>query len=181
MLNVRRGCSALRVGSSLVVTRGNVAAHSESFVALSAYPPCDRVWPSLFALSLASLARRVLIQRVAPLMAPSLKPIEHKSARWEPTPDAKDILVPGLDTTASVNDQIEQIEQLITIKLQVCLVCTFLLLMPESYQNVDANFSRIQQIMANRILPAVKRYAVGTEPVREAAKVRVFCVNLHSH
>lgn len=26
--------------------------------------------------------------------------------------------------------------------------------------------------MANRILPAVKRYAVGTEPVREAAKVR---------
>ena len=26
--------------------------------------------------------------------------------------------------------------------------------------------------MANKILPAVKRYAVGTEPVREAAKVR---------
>ena len=37
-------------------------------------------------------------------------------------------------------------------------------------QNVDANFSRIQQVMANRILPAVKRYAVGTEPVREAAR-----------
>ena len=38
-------------------------------------------------------------------------------------------------------------------------------------QNIDANFSKIQQIMANRILPAVKRYAVSTEPVREAAKV----------
>ena len=26
-------------------------------------------------------------------------------------------------------------------------------------------------MMANRLLPAVKRYAVGTEPVRDAAKV----------
>ena len=40
------------------------------------------------------------------------------------------------------------------------------------YQNVDANFSKIQQIMSNRILPAVKRYAVETESVRDAAKVR---------
>ncbi|KAL4250279.1 DASH complex subunit ASK1 [Abortiporus biennis] len=87
-------------------------------------------------------------------MAPPLKPIEPKSTRWEATPDPNDIVIPGLDTTAPVNDQIEQIEQLITIKLQ----------------NVDANFSKIQQIMANRILPAVKRYAVGTEPVREAAR-----------
>lgn len=30
--------------------------------------------------------------------------------------------------------------------------------------------------MANRILPAVKRYAVGTGPVREAAKVRLLLV-----
>ncbi|KAK7686536.1 hypothetical protein QCA50_010136 [Cerrena zonata] len=84
----------------------------------------------------------------------SLKPIEPKPARWEPTPDPNDIVIPGLDTTAPVNEQIEQIEQLITIKLQ----------------NIDANFSKIQQIMANRILPAVKRYAVGTEPIRDAAK-----------
>ncbi|GJE89708.1 DASH complex subunit ask1 [Phanerochaete sordida] len=87
-------------------------------------------------------------------MPPPLKPIEPKAPRWEPAADPSTIAVPGLDTSASVNDQIEQIEQLITIKLQ----------------NVDANFSRIQQVMANRILPAVKRYAVGTEPVREAAK-----------
>ncbi|OSX67127.1 hypothetical protein POSPLADRAFT_1126987 [Postia placenta MAD-698-R-SB12] len=87
-------------------------------------------------------------------MSSSLKPIEPKSARWEPTSDPNDIIVPGLDTNAPVNDQIEQIEQLITIKLQ----------------NVDANFSKMQHIMANRILPAVKRYAVATEPVREAAR-----------
>ncbi|KAJ3558797.1 hypothetical protein NM688_g709 [Phlebia brevispora] len=87
-------------------------------------------------------------------MAPTLKPVDPKSERWEPAENPNDINVPGLDTSASVNDQIEQIEQLITIKLQ----------------SIDANFSKIQQIMASRILPAVKRYAVGTEPVREAAK-----------
>lgn len=52
-------------------------------------------------------------------MADRLKPIDPKSERWEPAADPNDIVVPGLDTTASANDQIEQIEQLITIKLQV--------------------------------------------------------------
>lgn len=52
-------------------------------------------------------------------MADRLKPIEPKSERWVPTADPNDIVVPGLDMTASANDQIEQIEQLITIKLQV--------------------------------------------------------------
>ncbi|RPD62576.1 hypothetical protein L226DRAFT_568682 [Lentinus tigrinus ALCF2SS1-7] len=87
-------------------------------------------------------------------MAPELKSIDPKLPRWEPAADPNDIVVPGLDTTAPPYDQIEQIEQLITIKLQ----------------NIDANFSKIQHVMANRILPAVKRYAVGTQPVREAAR-----------
>ncbi|KAI0667704.1 hypothetical protein C8Q78DRAFT_1052168 [Trametes maxima] len=87
-------------------------------------------------------------------MAPDLKPIDPRTPRWEPTHDPNDIVVPGLDSAAPVYDQIEQIEQLITIKLQ----------------NIDANFSKIQHVMAGRILPAVKRYAVGTQPVREAAK-----------
>jgi len=39
--------------------------------------------------------------------------------RWQPNPDPASIQVPGLDTAAPVHDQIEQIEQLITIKLQV--------------------------------------------------------------
>ncbi|KZT72862.1 hypothetical protein DAEQUDRAFT_704597 [Daedalea quercina L-15889] len=87
-------------------------------------------------------------------MPPSLKPIDPLPERWEPAADPNDIVVPGLDANAPVYDQIEQIEQLITIKLQ----------------SVDANFSRMQHIMANRILPAVKRYSVGTESVREAAR-----------
>ena len=62
-------------------------------------------------------------------MAPSLKPIDPLPERWEPTADPTDIVVPGLDTTAPVYDQIEQIEQLITIKLQASasgtLLCNF--------------------------------------------------------
>ncbi|EGO05365.1 hypothetical protein SERLA73DRAFT_164914 [Serpula lacrymans var. lacrymans S7.3] len=81
-------------------------------------------------------------------------PIPPNPPRWEPSKDPANIVVPGLDTSAAVNDQIDQIEQLITIKLQ----------------NIDANFSRIQHLMSTKLLPAVKRYAVSTEPVREAAK-----------
>ncbi|EIW87246.1 hypothetical protein CONPUDRAFT_161830 [Coniophora puteana RWD-64-598 SS2] len=80
-------------------------------------------------------------------------PIPPNPPRWEPTTDPSSIEIPGLDTTASVNDQLDQIDQLITIKLQ----------------NIDANFSRIQHLMSTRLLPAIKRYAVNTEPVREAA------------
>ncbi|KAJ7511837.1 hypothetical protein B0H11DRAFT_2168346 [Mycena galericulata] len=81
------------------------------------------------------------------------KPIPPNPPRWEPNPDPASIVVPGLDTTAPLLDQIEQMEQLITIKLQ----------------NIDENFSKIHNVLANKILPAVKRYAVGTKPVREAA------------
>ncbi|KAI5991343.1 hypothetical protein EDC04DRAFT_2812208 [Pisolithus marmoratus] len=81
-------------------------------------------------------------------------PIPPNPPRWTPAEDPASIVVPGLDTRAPVNDQIDQIEQLITIKLE----------------NIDANFSKIHNILANRLLPAVKRYAVSTEPVREAAK-----------
>lgn len=52
-------------------------------------------------------------------MTSRLKPIDPLSERWQPTADPNDIVVPGLDTNAPVYDQIEQIEQLITIKLQV--------------------------------------------------------------
>ncbi|KAJ7222877.1 DASH complex subunit Ask1-domain-containing protein [Mycena haematopus] len=79
--------------------------------------------------------------------------MESNPPRWTPNPDPSTIQVPGLDTTAPLLDQIEQMEQLITIKLQ----------------NIDENFSKIHGILANKILPAVKRYAVATKPVREAA------------
>ncbi|KAG6849016.1 hypothetical protein H0H93_011961, partial [Arthromyces matolae] len=59
-----------------------------------------------------------------------------------------------LNTSAPVHDQIEQMEQLITLKLQ----------------NIDENFAKIHHLLANKVLPALKRYAVATEPVREAAK-----------
>ncbi|KAH9056904.1 DASH complex subunit Ask1-domain-containing protein [Lactarius vividus] len=83
-----------------------------------------------------------------------LKPIPPNPQRWEPSTDPSSIAIPGLDANASVNDQIDQIDQLITLKLQ----------------DIDANFSKMQQVLSNRILPAVKRFAIGTEPVREVAK-----------
>ncbi|KAI6133653.1 hypothetical protein EV401DRAFT_1912519 [Pisolithus croceorrhizus] len=75
-------------------------------------------------------------------------PIPPNPPRWAPAEDPASIVVPGLDKSAPVNDQIDQIEQLITIKLE----------------NIDANFSKIQNILANRLLASL------TEPVREAAK-----------
>ncbi|KAH9984074.1 hypothetical protein BJV74DRAFT_590288 [Russula compacta] len=89
-----------------------------------------------------------------PTSTNELKPIPENPPRWKPSTDPASINVTGLDTTASVNDQIDQIDQLITLKLQ----------------DIDANFSRMQQVLSNRILPAFKRYSIGTEPVREAAK-----------
>jgi hypothetical protein len=52
-------------------------------------------------------------------MSDSRRPIPPNPPRWQPNPDPASINVPGLDTAAPVLDQIEQIEQLITIKLQV--------------------------------------------------------------
>ncbi|KAI5120572.1 hypothetical protein M0805_002522 [Coniferiporia weirii] len=83
-----------------------------------------------------------------------LPPIEPLSKRWEPNPDPSTIGVPGLDTTAPIQDQIEQIEQLITIRLQ----------------NIDAGFARAHQVLSTRILPSIRRYAVNSEPIREAAR-----------
>ena len=51
----------------------------------------------------------------------SRRPIPPNPERWKPAEDPSTIVVPGLDTDASTTDQIEQIEQLITIKLQVRL------------------------------------------------------------
>ncbi|KZT22676.1 hypothetical protein NEOLEDRAFT_1180751 [Neolentinus lepideus HHB14362 ss-1] len=82
------------------------------------------------------------------------KPIKPNPPRWEPSDDPDAIIVPGLDTNASVNDQIDYIEQLVTVKLQ----------------NVDENMAKIHHLLSSRMLPAFKNYAVGTEPVREAAK-----------
>jgi hypothetical protein len=47
------------------------------------------------------------------------KDIEPPLPDWEPNPDPSSIEIPGLETSASLNDQIDQMDQLITIKLQV--------------------------------------------------------------
>jgi hypothetical protein len=54
-----------------------------------------------------------------PQSVKELKPIPPNPPRWKPSIDPASIIVTSLDTTASVNDQIDQIDQLITLKLQV--------------------------------------------------------------
>ena len=44
---------------------------------------------------------------------------EDEKFYWVPEPNPDSIVVPGLNTAASTADQIEQIDQLITLKLQV--------------------------------------------------------------
>ncbi|KAF9027796.1 hypothetical protein BDP27DRAFT_1437061 [Rhodocollybia butyracea] len=86
-------------------------------------------------------------------MPDNRKPVSPNPPRWTPQ-NPETMQLPGVDSSASPQDQIEQIEQQITLKLQ----------------NIDENFSKIHNVLSTRILPAVKRFAVGTEPVREAAK-----------
>jgi len=63
-----------------------------------------------------STVKETLVDRKAVIPNPS---------RFQPSEDPASIHVPGLDTTASINDQIDQVEQLITFKLQVqSSVCT---------------------------------------------------------
>ncbi|KAN0136028.1 hypothetical protein V8E53_006189 [Lactarius tabidus] len=83
-----------------------------------------------------------------------LNTIPPNPPRWDPSSYFSSISRPGLDTTASVNDQIDQIDQLITLNLQ----------------DIDVNFSKMQQVLSNRILPFLKRFVIGTELVREATK-----------
>ncbi len=62
-----------------------------------------------------------------------LKPIPPNPPRWEPNTDPSSITIPGLDTSASVNDQIDQIDQLITLKLQVLFLMVSNALDPNSW------------------------------------------------
>ncbi|KAF8602406.1 hypothetical protein BDV93DRAFT_557654 [Ceratobasidium sp. AG-I] len=75
-------------------------------------------------------------------------------ASWKPTPDPRDIIIPGVDPELPITVQTEQIDQLITLKLQ----------------NIDKNFAKCHQIITTKILPALKKYSAGSQPTRDAAK-----------
>ncbi|KAG8742545.1 DASH complex subunit ask1 [Ceratobasidium sp. 414] len=75
-------------------------------------------------------------------------------ASWQPTPDPREIIIPGVDPELPITVQTEQIDQLITLKLQ----------------NIDKNFAKCHQIITTKILPALKKYSAGSQPTRDAAK-----------
>ncbi|ODN74777.1 hypothetical protein L202_07098 [Cryptococcus amylolentus CBS 6039] len=62
--------------------------------------------------------------------------------------------IQGVDPAAPISAQTERIDQLNTLLLQ----------------DIDANFARFHQIITSKILPQIKRYAIASEPTREAAQ-----------
>ncbi|CAE6361517.1 unnamed protein product [Rhizoctonia solani] len=81
-------------------------------------------------------------------------PEDALDASWQPTPDPRDIVIPGVDPDLPITVQTEQIDQLITLKLQ----------------NIDKNFAKCHQIITTKILPSLKKYSAGSQPTRDAAK-----------
>lgn len=61
--------------------------------------------------------------------------------------------ITGVNPTAPIPQQMEQIDQLNTLLLQ----------------EIDANFARLHQVVTARILPEIKRFALANQPTREAA------------
>jgi len=105
--------------------------------------------------------------------AESERMAEDEKFHWEPAPDPESIVIPGLNTAAPTTDQIEQIDQLITLKLQVSFSALVSLQLINAYplQKIDGQFARVQWLAEHKLLPAVKRYSNGVQPVREAARV----------
>ena len=68
-------------------------------------------------------------------------------------------VIPGISPSAPVSAQVQQIDQLNTLLLQ----------------EIDANFAKFHQMVTSKVLPEIKRFAIGGEPVREASQVG------HSH
>lgn len=70
-------------------------------------------------------------------------------------------LIPGISPSSPISAQTEQIDQLNTLLLQ----------------DIDANFAKFHQIVTTRILPEIKRFAIASEPTREAAMVGLLHVS----
>lgn len=61
--------------------------------------------------------------------------------------------IEGVNPTAPIPAQMEQIDQLNTLLLQ----------------EIDANFAHLHQVVTSKILPEIKRFAIANQPTREAA------------
>ncbi|WVN91129.1 uncharacterized protein L203_106380 [Cryptococcus depauperatus CBS 7841] len=62
--------------------------------------------------------------------------------------------IPGIDPSDPISAQTEKLDQLITLLLR----------------DIDANFARFHQIVTNKVLPQIKKYAIASEPTRESAQ-----------
>jgi len=42
----------------------------------------------------------------------------------------------------------------------------------ETKQSIDSNFAEINKALTTELLPALRRFAIATEPIRDVSKVR---------
>ncbi|GJJ13861.1 hypothetical protein Clacol_008118 [Clathrus columnatus] len=94
---------------------------------------------------------------------PDIKP-RSESSPWTPS-DPADIVIPGLDPTASINEQIDRIDQLITIK---CSEISFSN-NPSTSQQVDEIITPARQVYQSRIGAQPQAATVVAEFVNEDA------------
>ncbi|WVF65720.1 hypothetical protein IAT40_000451 [Kwoniella sp. CBS 6097] len=81
-------------------------------------------------------------------------PNAHPSSSSNPLLNPPFYVIPGIDPSSPISAQTEQIDQLNTLLLQ----------------EIDANFAKFHQIVTSKILPEIKRFAIGSEPTREASQ-----------
>jgi DASH complex subunit ASK1 len=74
-------------------------------------------------------------------------------------------VIDNISPNAPISTQVQQIDQLNTLLLQ----------------EIDANFARFHQIITTKILPELKRFAIGAESVRETSHVSRLTFALSAH
>ncbi|EKD04116.1 hypothetical protein A1Q2_01591 [Trichosporon asahii var. asahii CBS 8904] len=84
-----------------------------------------------------------------PSMAPKKGGAAHPALLQPPF-----FVVDGISPSAPISQQMEQIDQMNTLLLQ----------------DIDYNFARFHEIITSRILPNIKRFALASEPTREASE-----------
>ena len=112
---------------------------------------------------------------------PDMSTSQRRKPLFMPNPDPATIIVPGVDSNAPPAVQLEQIEQLITLRLAVSTYSVFFrnkgfFLIEDWYgKTIDDNLARSHQIITTQILPAVQRFARASQPTRDSARV---CLSL---
>lgn len=90
-----------------------------------------------------------------PILTPPIMSSSHPAHTHNPLLHPPFYLIPNISPNAPISTQVQQIDQLNTLLLQ----------------EIDANFAKFHQVTTTKVLPELKRFAIGAEPVRETSHV----------